>query len=226
MQGSTSTRALASLLAWASAQAIAIDERQQEQLEFYLNNLLLWNRRVSLVSQSDPSCITEKHFADALIAARFCHGAASVVDIGSGAGFPGIIIAIRNPESRVTLVESRQRKASFLLDTARAARIENVEIVAERADMFASSRADKYAVSIARALGSVEVLLEHSRSLLRDEGLAVAMKGPSYQKEVEETPIERLGFRGPTVHSYSLPDRSHRVLLGFALVEGPVECFT
>jgi 16S rRNA (guanine527-N7)-methyltransferase len=223
MSRKSSTRAVANLLQWARAQEITTDDKQREQLEIYLDNVLLWNRRVALVSQSDPTSIAEKHFADALVAARHCQGASRVVDIGSGAGFPGMIIAIQSPTTRVTLVESRQRKASFLLDTARTANLENVEVVAERVENLASRplHAGSYEIAIARALGSVEALLEYSRALLSDAGRAIAMKGPSYRSEIEEPSIGRLGFRPPTIHPYSLPDLAQRVLLSFALAPVP-----
>jgi 16S rRNA (guanine527-N7)-methyltransferase len=218
MVPSASARALANLTAWAAVQDLRIDRRQQEQLQIYLDNLLLWNRRLSLVSQEGPVPIVEKHFADALVAARHCRGASAVADLGSGAGFPGIVIAIQHPAARVTLMESRRRKASFLLDTARAASLVNVEVVADRVEAAACrpEHAGRYAISIARALGSVTELLEYSRALLTDAGRAIAMKGPSYRREMETAPIEALGFQPPNVHPYSLPDLSQRVLLSFA----------
>lgn len=217
MPGSEPTRALASLLPWAKAQDIWVSEAQQHQLQIYLDNLLLWNRRVALVSRSEPPFIVEKHFADALIAAQHCRGASTVVDIGSGAGFPGIIVAIQSPGTRVTLIEARQRKASFLLDTIRTANLRNVEVVAERAESLARqpSCAGRYEISIARAFGSVEVLLEYSRTLLGRAGQAISMKGPAYEQEIDEATIESLGFQPPAVHPYLLPDLSKRVLLRF-----------
>jgi 16S rRNA (guanine527-N7)-methyltransferase len=210
-------RALSNLVPWARAQKATIDDRQLEQLESYLENILLWNRRVALVSQKDPRFIVEKHFADALVAATHCRGANAVVDIGSGAGFPGIIIAVQCPATRVTLVESRQRKASFLVDTVRATGLTNVEVVADRVETVVGQRdrAGAYGIAIARALGSVTILLEYSRALLGATGRAIAMKGPSYQSEIETACFEPLGFRAPTVHPYALPDLSQRVLLNF-----------
>jgi 16S rRNA (guanine527-N7)-methyltransferase len=217
MPVSASARALTSLKAWARAQDVAIDNSQRGQLEVYLDNLLLWNQRLALVSQTEPLAIVEKHFADALVAARYCRGATTIIDLGSGAGFPGLIIAIQYPDASVTLVESRLKKASFLVDTARAANLANVQIVADRIEVVARrpEHTRRYEISIARALGSVTKLLEYSRALLNDTGRAIAMKGPSYRSEIDALSIERLGFRPPIVRDYSLPDLSKRVLLTF-----------
>jgi 16S rRNA (guanine527-N7)-methyltransferase len=207
---------------------VTVNDRQRKQLEVYLNNLLLWNQRLALVSQKDPAPIVEKHFADAIVAAHYCRGASTVVDLGSGAGFPGIVIGIHCPATRVALIESRRKKVSFLLDTIRAVGLVNVDVVADRIESASCQRehATRYDISIARALGSVSQLLEHSRLLLKDAGQAIAMKGPSYEAEVEKAPLERLGFGPPTFHAYTLPDQSQRVLLSFTRRRAAGECFT
>jgi 16S rRNA (guanine527-N7)-methyltransferase len=218
MPVSASAHALANLAPWLRAQQLAISDPQRQQLETYLENLLLWNRRIALVSQNDPTSIVEKHFADALVAARYCAGASSLVDLGSGAGFPGIVAAILRPETCVTLIEARRKKASFLTDTVRAASLANVDVVCDRIEAVARQpgRSGRYEIAIARALGSVAELLEYSRALLSDSGRAIAMKGPSYRNDLEAVPVESLGFHPPTIYSYSLPDLSQRVLLSFA----------
>lgn len=216
--------ALANLVRWARAQGVTTDEKQRDQLEVYLDNLLLWNRRLALVSQQKPAVIADKHFADSIVAALHCRENSAIVDLGSGAGFPGMIIAIYCPTTRVTLIESRRKKATFLLDTARRARLDNVEVVPDRIETVArqAKHTSQYDVSIARALGSMEMLLAHSDLLLRTAGTAIAMKGPSFESETETTPIQRLGFATPTIHSYALPDQSQRVLLEFSRIRPPI----
>jgi 16S rRNA (guanine527-N7)-methyltransferase len=218
MPAHTSAEALANLLPWAQAQGVTIDDRQREQLEIYLDNLLLWNRRLALVSQHNRVTIVDKHFADSIVAAKHCLGTRAVVDLGSGAGFPGMIIAIQCPTTRVTLIESRRKKASFLLDTARIAGLANVEVIVDRIETIAGQpkHARQYEISIARALGSLAMLLEFSALLLDEIGHAIAMKGPSYASEMEATPVRHLGFATPTVSLYALPDKSQRALLNFS----------
>jgi 16S rRNA (guanine527-N7)-methyltransferase len=228
MPAHTSAEALDSLVPWAQAQDVTIEDRQREQLEIYLENLLLWNRRLALVSQQNPVTIVDKHFADSIVAAKQCLGARAVVDLGSGAGFPGVIIAIQCPKTRVTLIESRRKKASFLLDTARMAGLANVEVIVDRIESIAGQPEHRaqYEVSIARALGSLAMLLEYSALLLDGTGLAIAMKGPSYASEMEATPIRQLGFGTPSVDSYLLPDKSQRALLHFSRLVPNAHCST
>lgn len=215
MPGTSSRDALSSLADWAASHAAGLNVRQLEQLDAYLDNLLVWNRRLALVSQQDPASIVNKHFADAIVAANHCRAAGSIVDLGSGAGFPGLIIAVVCPATRVTLIEAKQKKSSFLLDTIRRTGLGNVEVLAERIETASRQRAGSYEVSIARALGSIELFLEYSHALLRETGRAISMKGPSFENEIETPAIERLGFRGPAVYLYSLPDGSERALLSF-----------
>jgi len=229
MPGEASAQALASLQPWVEAHGIALNDTQWDQLGAYLENLLLWNRRVALVSQDDPVTIAQKHFADALFAAQRCTGAPTAVDLGSGAGFPGIVMAIVCSGMNVTLIESRRKKASFLQDTVRALRLPNVLVVADRIEAVTqrSEHAGRYLISIARALGSVPTLLGYSKTLLREGGHAVAMKGPAYSAELERLALEDLGFEAPQVHTYQLPDGSERALLIFRRTRVPAtECFT
>jgi 16S rRNA (guanine527-N7)-methyltransferase len=201
---------LAELLCWAGAQGIDLDPRQQHQLSAYLETLLHWNRRVDLVSQSDPQVIITKHFADCLIPARFCPAAARITDLGSGAGFPGLVLAIALPRATVSAVESRGKRASFLAEAVRIARIDNAVVVHGRAESLTDRcRSD---VVISRALAPLRSFLPLARPLLRPSGIALAMKGPRFADETDE--CAKLGYSIELCHRYRLPDESDRILLG------------
>jgi hypothetical protein len=117
------------LQSWSAESAgCVLTTAQVDQLRIYLDTLQLWNRKLALVSQHQASQIVDKHIADSLFAAGRCGGTDAVIDLGSGAGFPGLPIAIACPNARVSLVEARGKKASFLEEACRVAVIRNASI--------------------------------------------------------------------------------------------------
>lgn len=213
-------RALERLWEWATARRIFLNRRQQQQIREYLDALLVWNRRVALVSQNDPWVVLCKHFADSLVAGAYCDPTATVVDMGTGAGFPGLVIAIAQPTARVTLIESKQKKISFLFQVISAARVENARVVAARIESAVRDpqQAGRYSLAISRALSDLRGFLDLAAPFLPMAGTAVAMKGPAFRAELRllsESDLKRAGFAPPHAYRYELPDGAKRVLLSF-----------
>jgi len=180
---------------------------QIEQLRIYLDTLLMWRSRVALIATADPVRLVQHHVIDSLQVAPHLRECASLADIGSGAGFPGVPLAIALPRVKVCVIESRRKKASFLREVRRAARLENVEVVEARAEEITDRLFD--AVT-SRALGSVPDFLHIASTLLRPNGTAVAMRGPDGQLEAVSDP----GFEStPTRVFYRLALGRERVLL-------------
>lgn len=191
----------------ASAAGLALSDDQLEQLRVYLDTLLLWNRKLALVSQREPAQIINKHIADSLFAASRCVDGEAVADLGSGAGFPGLPIAIARPASRVSLVESRGRKASFLDEARRAAAARNAVVCHARIETLAvdAQHRARYPVVTARALASLDEFLTLARPLLSVGGHAIAMRSVG-----ESDPDEPIHM---DVIRYQLPDGTPRRLL-------------
>jgi len=205
------------LASWATRFDIELLPRQLAQVQIHLCVLLLWNRRLSLVSQSDPSVILCKHFADSLAAAAACPAEQSIVDLGTGAGFPGMPIAVARPDVSVSLVETRRKKVSFLTEAIRIARMANTRVVEARMEHAARLREHKgqYGAVIFRALPDLAKMLGQAREYLRPGGRAVAMKGANFQRDLDRVRPSQLGCRLERVHPYELPDGARRVLLVF-----------
>jgi 16S rRNA (guanine527-N7)-methyltransferase len=185
---------------------LPLSDPQLDQLRAYLDVLLFWNRKMALVSQSDPAVILAKHFADSLFVAARCTSAAAVADLGSGAGFPGIPIAIAAPSARVCLIESRAKKASFLDAARRATSAHNVLVCNTRIEALAADPAHRarYAVVTARALSGLRDLLDQSRLFLAPGGRTLAMR--SVGEQIPDLPqVEDVTYR--------LPDGTPRRLL-------------
>ena len=204
-------RSIEEIAEWASADVCAPSAEELDRLAVYLETLLLWNRSIALVSRQDVGAIATKHFADSLAAAARCRDASSIVDIGSGAGFPGLVMAIVNPASRVTLIESRGKKVSFLREVIRLAGVSNADVLQQRIDA-AATREERFDLAISRAFGSLSEFLELARALIREGGVAVAMKGPAYRAEVDSV---QPGWTLEATEEYRLPDASKRVLLRY-----------
>lgn len=156
-------------------------------LEVFAKELLTWDKKINLISRASRTEVWERHILDsAQIFRHITENDKKIVDIGSGGGFPGCILAImaKNtwPNQKYVFVESDQRKAAFLRTLAIRLGL-NVEVKAERIEKIEPQNAD---VMTARALASLEKLLEFAERHLADNGRAIFLKGETAIKEVEE----------------------------------------
>ncbi len=169
----------------------------------------------SLTAVRDPAAGVEAHVADSLagLGVEAIQTASLIADLGSGAGFPGLVLAIARPEARFVLVESVGKKAGFLQEAAEDLRLENVEVVGGRAEAWADGMGACDVVT-ARALARLDVLLEYAAPLLRVDGALVAWKGK--RDKGEETGAWKagkiLGMEAPVPMAVPGPDGSERHL--------------
>ena len=194
-----------------------LDDAQLGQLERYLDALQMWNERMALVSQRDIRSIACKHFVDSLVAAAHCSATERVVDLGSGAGFPGLVIAIARPECDVCLIESRAKKVSFLLDVRRVCNLsKNVRVVHGRIEeVNQASEQGLHSLAVSRGLSRVETFVSLARPLLQAGGRLIAMKGPGAAKEISALEQDLAGVTLDERLPYRLPDGSPRELFMF-----------
>jgi len=188
------------LQSWSAESAgCVLTTAQVDQLRIYLDTLQLWNRKLALVSQHQAAQIVDKHIADSLFAAGRCGGTDAVIDLGSGAGFPGLPIAIARPNARVSLVEARGKKASFLEEACRVAVIRNASICHARIEAIAEDDAHcgRYEIVTARALTSLAEFLAMARPFLRPGGRAIAMRSLGQDREAEPAQAEEVVYRLP-----------------------------
>lgn len=155
---------------------------------------------IALTTVREPSQAVDVHVADSLLGLLVpeVRAADAIVDIGSGAGFPGLVLATALPGAVVTLVESVGRKAAYLVDASAQMGLPNVEVVATRVEEWAAGRASQ-AVVTARALAPLTTLVEYAAPLLRNGGVLVAWKGPAAVEESADgaTAADRLGMSPP-----------------------------
>jgi 16S rRNA (guanine527-N7)-methyltransferase len=168
---------------------IRITDGQLSAFDAYLRALLESNRRVNLTSITDPQQVAITHFLDSLtclLAAPF-PPAAAVVDVGSGAGLPGIPLAIARPDLRVTLIESTGKKCHFLERVVGLLRLRNMGVMCARAEAVGHDPAhrESYDVVVARALAEAAVAAELCLPLAKVGGAVTLMKGPRAAEEIE-----------------------------------------
>jgi 16S rRNA (guanine527-N7)-methyltransferase len=150
---------------------------------------LLREERASVSSVTDPERAWRVHVRDSLTGLEVgdLRTASKIADIGSGAGFPGLVLAVALPDSKVDLIESVGRKCEFIQRAVDAARIGNARVLSERSEaLAATARRESYDAVTARAVGRLSTLAELASPLLRDEGVLVAWKGKREEDEEQQ----------------------------------------
>lgn len=173
---------------------IELNAQQKKQFAIYLKQLLFFNKKVNLTSITNTLEVVKKHFLDSLslLSTKYMAQDLSVVDIGAGAGFPGLPIKIVQPGIKMSLVEASRKKSLFLDHMAELFDLKQISIVNMRAEEFGKgSGREKFDIVVSRALSSLPVSLEYAIPLLKKEGFYLAMKGrlknePSTKKACEE----------------------------------------
>jgi 16S rRNA (guanine527-N7)-methyltransferase len=167
--------------------ALDVSRETMDRFKTYADLLAKWNPKINLVSKSSLGDLWSRHMADS--AQIFEHRPPNVtrwIDIGSGGGFPGLVIAIRafekQPDLKVTLVESDTRKCAFLRTVVRETGID-ANVVADRIENVVNQKFD---VLSARALASLDVLCGYAEQLLSDEGTALLLKGETWNTEMSQ----------------------------------------
>jgi 16S rRNA (guanine527-N7)-methyltransferase len=173
----------------AAAVGVPLGKAELDLFALYHRELLLWNRRINLISERTSQEIVVRHFIDSLTAAPLIKRPEGLlIDIGSGGGLPGVPLRIAVPALKLTLVESSRKKTSFLAHIVRTCRLDNVTIIRERVETLIGETAcaGAYDTVISRAVFKLPELLRIASFFLKPEGLLIALKGPDPQAEIAE----------------------------------------
>jgi 16S rRNA (guanine527-N7)-methyltransferase len=175
---------LGPFLTGGAKMADALSAVQLKNISMYIDILLHWNERINLTAVREPEEIVTRHFGESIFAARLLFPSSAVVDnhrqklhvvdVGSGAGFPGLPIKIWAPEIQLTLIESNQKKATFLRETVRKLGLESVDVFAGRAEFLSGSKGD---IVILRAVERFEAVLPVAAALVAPGGRLAVLVG-------------------------------------------------
>jgi 16S rRNA (guanine527-N7)-methyltransferase len=149
--------------------AVRLDAPQAAQVQTYLDLLLRWNQKINLTSIRDPEQVITRHFGEALFLQNREQLTGNLLDIGSGAGFPGLALKIIFPSLPTTLLEPIAKKRAFLKEVIRSCGIDAIEVRSERLEEIVWQGA-KFSVATARAVGPIERLVKQSGSILLEGG--------------------------------------------------------
>ena len=184
-----------------------LDKNQENSLAFHARELMKWNKKINLTAIKDPKEIAVKHFLDSLIPGSLIFPEASLLDIGSGGGFPGIPLRILMPCLKITLIDSVRKKISFLQYVIRTINLENARAIHIRAEELAQQPEfiNFFDVIICRAFTSLDKFVLMALPLLKKNGVLIALKGKIQQKEVDE--VYSLGIKSMNIEiiKYVLP---------------------
>ncbi len=156
-----------------------------EKFSQYLGLLQRWNDVFNLTAIRDPDEMVWLHILDSLSINPFLH-AARIIDVGTGAGLPGIPLAIVNPEKKFVLLDSNGKKTRFLTQAKMELSLKNIEVIQSRCEIFKPEL--KFDSIVSRAFSSIAVMLESTQHLLNARGQFVAMKGMYPEPELQEIP--------------------------------------
>ncbi len=205
------------LIKGAQALGLDLDPATLERFRLYLEELKTWNARINLTAIKTDREIIVKHFLDSLAVLPFLDEPDSLADLGSGAGFPGLVLKLMRPDMALTLVEARGKKAGFLEYLVLRLQLSEVEVSqVHLTPLLARKWGPRFAAVVSRAALPLERLWELAAPLLRPGGMVLALKGPqSLPGELDGAAARSaaLGLTAPQLHAYRLPLSGDRRLL-------------
>lgn len=196
---------------------IPFDDDMISKFEIYMNGILEWNDKINLTAITDHDDFIRKHLIDSVLCFSFKEykNADTVIDVGTGAGFPGIPLAIVSPDKQFTLADSLNKRLKVIDDVAAEAGIFNQETVHGRAEELAHKKEfrENFDVCVSRAVAALPVLAEYCLPFIKKHGYLLAYKGPDAQKEVEEASkaLEILGGKLERIEHVSLDGYDHNI---------------
>ncbi len=202
----------------ANALGVELFPAQTDAFQKYMKLLLEWNEKMNLTAITEPRDIVIKHFADSLtiLSCLELPKGARVIDVGSGAGFPGIPLKIAQEDLQLTLLDSQQKRLNFLEEVCKKIRI-HAELLHARAEEAGRDKKlrMKFDLVTARAVAPLNILCEYCMPFVKMNGYFVAMKGPGAQEEIEQSKraMAELGCELQNAKPLTLLDGSQRVLV-------------
>ena len=183
---------------------------QTEQFFDYMKLLIEWNSKMNLTTITDPEEIILKHFIDSITILKEIENGSTLVDVGTGAGFPGIPLSIMNPTLKITLVDSLNKRLIFLQEVVNKLDLKNVEIIHARAEEFGQNKKyrESFDISTSRAVANLSTLSEYLIPLVKVGGKVIGMKASEAHEEINQAQkaIQVLGGTIEKIDEFNLPE--------------------
>lgn len=197
---------------------IELSEIQLNKFYKYMNILIEWNKVMNLTGITDQEEIIVKHFIDSLTVLDKIDKKDSIIDVGTGAGFPGIPIKIAFPETKVVLLDSLNKRVKFLNEVIEQLQLKDVKTIHGRAEDYGKDKnhREKYDIAIARAVAPLNILLEYLMPFVKVKGRCLCMKGSNSEEEIKnsENAIKLLGGELIETKEFFIPntDMKRRII--------------
>lgn len=203
-----------------------IAEKESKNLYKYMLLMLEWNENVNLTAITEEKEIIYKHFIDSLSVNKYLTNKEKIMDIGTGAGFPGIPLKIFNEDLNFILVDSLNKRINFLEEVKNELNLNKLELVHARAEELAKNKnyREKMDIVVSRAVARLRILAEYMLPFVKKNGICICMKGPNIEEEIEESKksLEILGGKIEKIEHIILPgDLERNIILIRKIKETP-----
>lgn len=189
---------------------IDLNDIQAQQFYLYMNLLLEWNEKINLTAITEENEVIKKHFIDSLTINQYIEKGAKIIDVGTGAGFPGIPLKIVENSYNITLLDALNKRLNFLTDVIEKTKLQNIQTVHARAEEAGKNKAyrEMFDIATSRAVASLNILVEYLLPLVKIGGKCICMKGSNVKAEIEEAKnaIQLLGGEIEKIEEFNLPD--------------------
>lgn len=188
---------------------IELTKEQIEKYYNYMNLLLEWNEKINLTAIIEPREIILKHFVDSLTIAKYIKDDEKLIDVGTGAGFPGIPLSIVKENTDIVLLDSLNKRINFLEEVKENLKLENITTIHGRAEEFGKNKKERetYDIATSRAVAPLNILLEYLLPLVKVGGKAICMKGSNIEEiENAKNALEILGGQIEKIEEITLPN--------------------
>ena len=203
----------------AKEKEIELNSLTVGKLQIYFEMLMEWNKRINLTSITEEKDVVIKHFLDSLVLLKHIDipENAKLIDVGTGAGFPGLVLKIVRPDLRISLLDSLNKRLRFIAEVVGDLRLRDVELMHFRAE-FAGKMdiyREQYDFSVARAVAPMSQLLEYCVPFIKMDGQFIAMKSKKAQEEIEDSEgaATALGAKFENCSEFRLPGDFYRCLV-------------
>lgn len=189
---------------------IELTNKQLEQFYLYMELLLEWNEKINLTAITDVDDIIKKHYIDSLTINKYIEENIKIIDVGTGAGFPGIPIKIVKENNEIVLLDALNKRLKFLEEVINKNNLMNIKTIHYRAEEAGRDKKyrEKFDIATSRAVAPLNVLLEYMLPLAKVGGKCICMKGSNAKEEIEQSKnaIQILGGEIEKVEEFNLPD--------------------
>ena len=216
VQSVLSTQWRKMIISGARGMGIHVTDDQMGHMFRFAQMLLEWNRRVNLTAITDPEEVAVKHFLDSMAALPYIPENGRLLDIGSGGGFPGLVLAIFRPSLSITSIDSVRKKISFQRQLIRTLGLTSARAIHARAESL-TGKTEPYDIIVSRALGSLEMFVSLALPLISEEGELIAYKGIIDEGAGDEIESLTSQYNNHSIHVYRylLPSSGDRRSLVF-----------